>query len=339
MKQDETTSPVEGISCVSRSFCAGVVWPESVSLFDGTSWSTPLVLPEAKQIQAVDCTSESFCVAVDQGTVGAFVFDGTQWSPAPAGVRGLRQISCSTERFCIATSSSNGDVDEIPDILIYRDGVWSTFLDAKGDAVGLSCYADEQCVITWGNVVQMLDGSTSTEEKGIVEDGWANYVDCTADGLCVVVGNDGSASMAHLAVAPAADQVPGIPLLSGPLANSPLLWADSGALLEQTYVFDEHDGPYTYINFENFSGVERSVRIGVLDGRHTRLESATFRIRGEECSFLGVPSVAPAGMSGHLAPIGSSLCLPPGTYELQTIDSNSDPAEPGNWHYATLIIR
>jgi hypothetical protein len=128
------------VSCVSNTFCVAVgsnaSGPDSTgiaSLFDGSSWSDPVIIDDFG-LRDVSCTSLSFCYAVDSdGSV--LNYDGTGWSTPRKIVRAdeaLNAVSCLST-FCMA-------VDDGGHGYTYGDGSWSRpTRPVKGAAIDVAC--------------------------------------------------------------------------------------------------------------------------------------------------------------------------------------------------------
>jgi hypothetical protein len=118
-----------GVSCVSASFCMAVgdfLSPAVTTTFypagiiralaeewNGSNWR---VLPTARAVgvlEAVSCTSTSFCMAVGQGAAVAGpslaeAWNGSSWRvvTTPPGGTHLSAVSCATASFCVAVPSN-----------------------------------------------------------------------------------------------------------------------------------------------------------------------------------------------------------------------------------------
>ena len=153
---------LEGVSCVSRRFCAAVgdygvetphrsdidFWRTLIEIWDGTRWSV-VPSPDAgpswrfDTLNAVSCASPTFCVAV--GSYANFGgmpeltlierWDGTRWSLMPSPNWGgrfatdhLNGVSCPSANRCVAAGDyepvSNGGLSETL-VEAWADGRWT----------------------------------------------------------------------------------------------------------------------------------------------------------------------------------------------------------------------
>jgi hypothetical protein len=121
------------VSCPSRSFCAAIGNPHSLSgtadalTFNGTGWSTPVPFDNGRAIDetcansmispclALSCPRRSFCIAADN-LDHAVVWNGRSWS-RPATIERRRlvlAVSCASPRFCVATDSGGYAIERKP---------------------------------------------------------------------------------------------------------------------------------------------------------------------------------------------------------------------------------
>jgi hypothetical protein len=161
-----------------------------VSIFDGSSWSTPTRgFPDSTTPAAVwtlSCWRPTFCAA--EGTNGATSalreFDGATWSPATfAGDGQSRGISCSSDVFCMAIIGTARAAR-------WNGGSWSVVRVPEPIANAVSCVARTFCVAGGGNGDLMTwNGSAwSTGEPQVLADdqGWES-VSCASRTLCVAL--------------------------------------------------------------------------------------------------------------------------------------------------------
>src|SRR5207302_486063 len=101
---NQQSGSLNGVSCVSRSFCAAVGYDDSLhaplaSIWNGQSWEATAfdtTFPGG-QLESVSCTSASMCLAVgfyaDQGWDRPITgkWDGSTWSWASGPVVPLTQ--------------------------------------------------------------------------------------------------------------------------------------------------------------------------------------------------------------------------------------------------------
>ncbi len=100
------------VSCASSDFCVAITKNDRAITYNGTAWSTPVVIDDATdtygpaELTGVSCPSVSFCVVVD--TLGnAVTYNGTGWAD-PVNVDDsstfpwLTAVSCASSSFCAA---------------------------------------------------------------------------------------------------------------------------------------------------------------------------------------------------------------------------------------------
>ena len=61
----DTTHAVNGISCPTTTFCAGVDGSGYATTYNGTSWSAPSDIDGSHALESVSCVSSTWCKAVD----------------------------------------------------------------------------------------------------------------------------------------------------------------------------------------------------------------------------------------------------------------------------------
>ena len=95
-----------------------------VTTYNGTSWSTPTDADSTRTLDAVSCTSSSFCVAVDTSGY-ATIYNGSSWS-TPTDIdstRSINAVKCTSSSFCAAVGASGY-------VTTYNGTSWSTATDA-----------------------------------------------------------------------------------------------------------------------------------------------------------------------------------------------------------------
>ena len=131
---------VSAISCVSSSFC--VSSSGGLSMWNGSSWTTPQTYGVPTSFTGVSCPTTTFCTAVDE--LGqALQWNGQAWS-APAAVdplgAPLTGVSCPTTTFCVAVDKHGG-------INQWHSGTWTRSDAGSGVAfTGVSCPTATFCV-------------------------------------------------------------------------------------------------------------------------------------------------------------------------------------------------
>jgi hypothetical protein len=120
-------------------------------------------------MQALSCTSPSFCLAVGMTAANRnkptySVWNGSSWSPAaraavPAGSfrSSLAAVSCLSPTFCVAAGSSDpGGRQQIRALAEVWDGTTWTVARVRlrvtsESGVGVSCATRAACMATWGD--------------------------------------------------------------------------------------------------------------------------------------------------------------------------------------------
>ena len=170
------------------------------------------------QLNAVSCTSRSFCVAagfLDKFTL-ADEWNGSSWSTmtttqpgVPGAGEGLNGISCTTSAFCIATGNFAGAPAGQDLAQIWNGSTWSTSTttDPGGTENGnvlnsVSCTSRNFCVAAGTSLygtpanqtlAEIWNGSAwstsaATDPGGGNENGIAD-VSCPSRNFCVAVGS------------------------------------------------------------------------------------------------------------------------------------------------------
>ena len=247
-----------GVSCVSSSFCVGVGSQGSsagateplVLTFNGTQWSnTALSTPppgSSAWLNAVSCTSASFCVAVGStvdslGNYYTLVYglNGTTWSvepspnPGSSGFNSLWGISCVGTSYCMAVggeltslayqnlaleSTDQGaswSVPANPPIEAGTSGGTTT----NNDLVGVSCLSQATCVVTgfYDNSLNISEPLMETyggnwtlstvTDTGSSSDNYIPWsIGCESPNLCLVIGGYQQGSSQYGLVEQSTDQ-------------------------------------------------------------------------------------------------------------------------------------
>ena len=107
----------EGVSCASATFCVASgrdgSFNSAVTVFNGTSWSTPVAVPgmSSYELAWVSCPSSAFCAVAGAGpNPGTYVatYSGGTWHTAalaaPAATNGGGGFSCASATSCTLVS-------------------------------------------------------------------------------------------------------------------------------------------------------------------------------------------------------------------------------------------
>ena len=198
---------IDAVSCASPTFCVATGWDgdsdtvSSASVFNGATWSTPIIVDPVGEDASVSCPSTSFCmIALENGD--AVTYRAGTWS-APHKVERtslLMAVSCRSSTFCVA-------VDEGGDAYTYNGSGWSAPVVA--DAVGIdtqllsvSCPTTTMCMAgdSVGREVTYSHGSWSANPVAVNGLTYINSVDCTSATFCIAVG-EGTGNPGELAAA------------------------------------------------------------------------------------------------------------------------------------------
>ena len=179
------------LSCAGPSFCMAV-WrgTGNAEKWNGSSWSAPMAISGAQELQAVGCASSTFCVAID-GIGDAFYFDGSGWSSQPNDWGSVTSISCPTTTFCVSVKGGvsvwNGTSWTQPQVY----GTTSTLTD-------VSCPIAAFCVAvdSTGEAIEWNGSSWShpvnLESSASVFSGpTLTGVSCTGPSFCMAVDGAG----------------------------------------------------------------------------------------------------------------------------------------------------
>lgn len=185
------SSPIRHASCTSSSFCVGV-GANYASVFNGTSWSTPVeVMASAGSfgLVSISCASETFCLAIDEHA-NAYKFNGTSWTTAGniAGAEAGAQefaVDCVSATFCIATDNQATSV--------FNGTAWTQHkVLSTGELSAVTCLSESFCVAVGTREVRFNGTSWSTPAE---IDGGENItgVACESTSTCVAVDRHGQA--------------------------------------------------------------------------------------------------------------------------------------------------
>jgi hypothetical protein len=142
----ETDIYLDGVSCVTTSFCVAVGSVDTTSnaplieQWNGTAWSVVQSSPSSSTfslLSGVSCTSASFCMAV--GWTGANggsglveQWNGSTWTPtsiAPQFNNNIRlfSVSCTTPSFCMAAGDTilSGSTNSVPFTAFWNGTQWN----------------------------------------------------------------------------------------------------------------------------------------------------------------------------------------------------------------------
>jgi hypothetical protein len=205
-----TTNELDGVSCVSASFCEAVgAHSDSAEnqdilteMWNGQKWtvqSTPDQVnpyggPSDNSLHQVSCVSTQFCAAVGVGAATgaiAAMWNGTSWTllPRPGALAMQTElVSCASSSFCLS-ADAYGHLDT-------WDGTsWSASSAVTGLTYvsGISCLSATSCEAVGdganGSQAAVWNGTSWTTQTtaGPVNTS-LNSVSCTAANSCEAVG-------------------------------------------------------------------------------------------------------------------------------------------------------
>lgn len=182
----DTDGTPNDISCTSETYCVAVDNAGYAWIFDGASWQSSDI-DGTTDLLSVSCAAQGSCVAVDATGNALELADGAWTSNNIDGTTALDSISCVSSSYCIA-------VDADGDALTYSGGSWSSDdIDGTTQLSSISCTSDTFCVAAddLGNVVS-FDGTkwTATDVDGSAS---LDSVSCASTTFCVAVDDNGNA--------------------------------------------------------------------------------------------------------------------------------------------------
>jgi hypothetical protein len=212
---------LNGVSCVSSSFCvavgaAGSDKPAIVDSWNGSVWSVesrikPHGYSEA-QLSGVSCISSTRCVAVGIATdsendnhLFAVTWNGSVWTPSVLAYPpstdqgGLVSVSCPSTSGCMAVGWTNGSAGKEAMAEQWNGSIWTFEALPKGGISGsataysVSCTLTTACEAVGVNVdtwAANWNGSSWSLDETVDQPGVAiSYgVSCTKPGGCSAVG-------------------------------------------------------------------------------------------------------------------------------------------------------
>jgi hypothetical protein len=111
---------INAVSCSSSSFCMAVDFRGRVLEYAGGHWSAPAVVDPGGDLSSVSCLAPSARTAVDS-TDAVFTYDGTQWSAHPAQSNQSQGLAAVS---CSLPSSCKA-LAEFGSAFVESDGTWS----------------------------------------------------------------------------------------------------------------------------------------------------------------------------------------------------------------------
>jgi glucose/arabinose dehydrogenase len=179
-----TTSQLTDIHCLSAEQCKAVGAGGVILTWDGRTWNAD-ISGIMTTLNGVYCASTTLCKAIgNSGVIGSW--DGTSWSiDSSSTTAQLMDVSCPSPAWCKAVGAGG--------VIRSWDGTsWSG--DSSGTTNTLNdvyCPAVTLCkAVGAGGVILTWDGANwSAESSGVTQA--LNSVYCFSISLCQVVGNNG----------------------------------------------------------------------------------------------------------------------------------------------------
>lgn len=178
------------LSCASASFCVVVgdavrgAYPHAqffgpAAVYNGHSWGSLDEVAANAQLQAVDCTSPTFCLAVGwtgrgggstrRGQPRGFVviWNGSSWKSASVSRDYmLMNVSCASSAFCVVTGA------KAPSTIFPGDSTFSYRSDTN---------------------VALIYHNGSSSQPQVIDSHQLTSISCRSSSLCVAVDVDGDA--------------------------------------------------------------------------------------------------------------------------------------------------
>ncbi len=215
------------VSCASPTFCMAAAEGQA-TVFNGSSWSTPVTVSAADQIVSVSCPSDSFCMAVSAVGI-AYTYTSGGWDTGTSFDTPLEgvQVSCASPTLCAAVDASGN-------ALLYNGGSWSAPAHLSSESMDsvscppgtsfcmalsdgsyyttsgttwsgatsfdpgkpsvLSCGSATYCMITAGSTVFVLNNTsvTSSPVPGGPLHGFTYSISCPTASFCIAVDWSGA---------------------------------------------------------------------------------------------------------------------------------------------------
>lgn len=205
---DNTYEALNGISCVTTTFCmaVGTLGLDSgtlTELWNGSTWklvprpNPPGGVPGGGSLLGVSCTSTTFCMAVggiynvsssSVNSIGGFaeIWSGSSWRliKTPQSSYAITSVSCVSPNFCV---DGNGD--------IWNGTSWKSYGNqfSDGEPSGTSCVSPSFCMVVAGNIANYWNGSSwkTLTILGGQYSQIANFtgVSCINTSFCMAVGD------------------------------------------------------------------------------------------------------------------------------------------------------
>lgn len=190
------STPLEGVSCSSESFCVAVDGMGHAMVYKSGSWSTPGSIDGTAWIRAVSCPSSTFCMALAAPSEAVF-YDGSGWTTAariPGSSTRLDSASCGAPGSCAVAGEEALDLEG--EVFSYSSGSWSAPTGKLGGPNEgewrVSCTSQTFCLaVSASGTTVTYNGSSWTvaasKAKADVE-----ALSCATSAFCVAFGLSGN---------------------------------------------------------------------------------------------------------------------------------------------------
>lgn len=196
-------SPGHAIDCPSETLCllaAGEVEGGGGNLYRASSLggSFSLRFEPEYGVNAVSCSSASFCVTAQEGGYIRYSTkpSGLIWNAVFTGSGALNDVSCLSSSFCAAVDDSgNVRVATTTESLEEEEGWTITGVNAEEEIDAIACTSTTSCVAVDGTDALLnltIDSEGNAEVKTQTVEGAADLTDVTCSGsTCVAVDDEG----------------------------------------------------------------------------------------------------------------------------------------------------
>ena len=143
----QLTTPLADVSCPTAGFCVAASTSGSAYTWNGSTWSGATSIDPDARVQAVSCSSAAACAVVDAQGHAVTYRDGAWAAPLTVASTGLADVSCATDRSCVAVTATSDGVS--PGAALTFDGVvWSApvTMDPSPTLDTVACATSTFCV-------------------------------------------------------------------------------------------------------------------------------------------------------------------------------------------------
>jgi phospholipase C len=180
-----TTEDLNGVSCISTTYCKAAGQNGTIISFNGATWSAD-TSTTSQHLLGVSCVSQAFCKAV--GRLGRIrSWDGNSWSgDTSPTMEDLNGVSCTSATLCKAVGQSGT-------LLTWNGSSWRAETSTTSqDLIGVSCFSANVCkavgalgrIRSWDGNAWSGDTSPTTENlRGVF---------CGSPAFCKAVGEGGT---------------------------------------------------------------------------------------------------------------------------------------------------